>query len=119
GAHEDVGLAEHRAVVLAIHLRGAESHEERVPVALQLGPLMGEQGVLDGQLVETELALHGLEELRARLVEAEPHEAVRLPEGLAEGLDPDVADALALRVGHAVDDAGDGLWLHGGLSVPL
>ena len=73
---------------------------------------MGEQGVLDRQLVETELALDSLEQLGARLVEPEPHEALWLLQHLADVLDTDLAHPVALRVGHAVDDAGDRRWLH-------
>ena len=47
--------------VVTVSLSGSyvdrlEHHEQRVVVDLQLGPLVGRQGVLDGERVQPELA---------------------------------------------------------------
>ncbi|GAA3058756.1 hypothetical protein GCM10020000_47000 [Streptomyces olivoverticillatus] len=85
---------------------GLEDGEEDVAVALQLGPLVGLDGVLDGQRVEVE-HLGDLGELRlGRLVQAEPQEAVAvfayLPDGFLDRVRNGLPDAVA--VDHAVDD---------------
>ncbi len=106
GAHEEVGLAEGDPPLLPVRLGGAERDEERVAVALQLGPLVGQVGVLDGQVVQPELGLHLLEQRLVGLVEADPDEAVVLLEDLADVLERDVRHAATLRVGGARDDLG-------------
>ena len=55
-----------------------EHHEEVVVVHLELGPLVGGDGVLHRQLVQPELLAHRLELLVGGLVQPDPHEAVRL-----------------------------------------
>ena len=55
GADEDVDLAELDLLDVVEVARRAQDHEERVAVALELGPLVGDDGVLDGQLVQAEL----------------------------------------------------------------
>ena len=81
-------------------------HDEEVAVVqLELGPLVGADGVLDGQLVQAELLAHGLELLVGRLVEPDPHEAVRLAGRLEGQLERQLAVApLAVRVHGAVHD---------------
>ena len=104
GADEEVGLAEGDPPLLPVRLRGAERDEERVAVALELGPLVGQVGVLDGEVVQPELGLHLLEERLVGLVEADPDEAVVLLEDLADVLERDIRHPAALRVGGARDD---------------
>ena len=53
-ADEEVRLAEGDAAV--DQLRGAGDDEERVAVLLDLRPLVGVLGVLDGEVVQAELA---------------------------------------------------------------
>ena len=104
--HEEVGLAELGGLLLAFIWAVRSAMKKRVTVALELGPLMGQERVLDGQLVQAELLLHRLQELGARLVEPDPHEPVGELEDLADVLDGDVGHAAAARIGHAVHDTG-------------
>ena len=69
-ADEQMGLAELDPV--ADHLGGAGDDEQAVAVALQLGPLVGLAGILDGQGVEAELALDDAQLLFGRLQQADP-----------------------------------------------
>ena len=55
---------------------GLEDHEQGVVVDLELGPLVGVDGVLDGQLVEVELAADRVELGLVGLVQADPDEGV-------------------------------------------
>ena len=60
---------------------GAQDDEQGVAVALQLGPLVGDDGVLDGQLVEAELLGHGQQLGLGRPVEPDPgHGAALVPQ---------------------------------------
>src|ERR1051325_418380 len=81
---------ERDAALLAIGLGGAQGDEQRVAVALELGPLVGQVRVLDGEVVQAELGLHLLQQPLVRLVEPDPHEAVVVGEDLADVLDLDV-----------------------------
>jgi hypothetical protein len=97
--------------LLRVHVgRRLDDDEQRLVVELDLGPLMGLDRVLDGELVEVELAGDRLELLGRGLVDTEPDEAVagvaagRRRPGLAE-LEV-VGPALAPLVDGAVDDHG-------------
>ena len=65
----DVGVAR-----LALEAQRLEHHEQRVAVELELRPLMGVDRVLDGELVQLELAPDGVELLFGRLDHPEPRE---------------------------------------------
>jgi hypothetical protein len=64
-AHEHMDLAEINLFDGVEVTRGAQHDEQGVAVAFQLRPLMGDDGVLHGQLVQPELPRHG-EQLRFR-----------------------------------------------------
>ena len=55
-------------------VHGLEHQEQRLVVALQLGPLMRVHGVLDGQLVQAEHVGHGLHLVLVGFVQADPDE---------------------------------------------
>ena len=75
--HEDVSLAE-LYLVRFVEVAGGLEHDEKRPiVALELGPLVGLHGVLDGQLVQPELFGYRGELLFGRFVETDPGQ--RLP----------------------------------------
>ncbi len=100
---------------------GLEDREEGVVVALQLGPLVGLDGVLHGQRVQPELTGDAGEFGLGRLVEADPHEAAvaahqahRLVRG-QRGLG---LDAAAVPVDGAVDDGGRRRGAAGGVVRP-
>jgi hypothetical protein len=66
---------------------------------------VGLDGVLDGQLVEGELAPDRLELLGCRFVQADPDEGVLLAAGLVGVVEGQLAGAaLAVLVDRAVDD---------------
>jgi hypothetical protein len=65
-----VGLAEGDAPV--DHLGRSGDHEERLAILLELGPLVGLEGVLDGKLMQAELRLELAQEGEAGLVQADP-----------------------------------------------
>ena len=71
GLHD---LAGHRDGLVLDVGDGLEHQEQRVVVALELGPLMGVHSVLDGQLVQAEDVGHGLHLVFVGFVQADPHE---------------------------------------------
>jgi hypothetical protein len=80
--------------------------EQRLAVDLELGALVRLYGVLDGKLVEVELAADRVELLGRRLVHAEPDEARPVvADGLRGLLETEIARAaLAVLIDGAVDD---------------
>jgi hypothetical protein len=54
---------------------GGQHHEQDVVVALELGPLVGVDGVLDGQRVQPVVLGDGAQLVLGRRVEPEPDEA--------------------------------------------
>ena len=106
-AEEDHHLADLDELVAVDIARGLEHDEERVAsVDLELGPLVGVDGVLDGQRVQLEVPADRLDHARARVVQPDPHEAVLAGVGLAQRrLELDAAaEPLAGVVQAAVDD---------------
>src|ERR687897_2512715 len=71
-SHKEVDFAELDPLLLVQVAGRLEHDEERIPVALQLGPLVGVSRILDRQPVQAELPCHGREPLFRRLVEAYP-----------------------------------------------
>ncbi len=67
---------------------------------------MGVVGVLDREVVQAELLLHGAKDVFLRLVESEPDELVGLLERAANLPDADVGHADAATVGGAIDHGG-------------
>jgi hypothetical protein len=85
-AEEDHHLADLDQLLAVDVARGLEHDEERVAAEnLELGTLVGVDGVLDGERVQLEVPAHGLDHARARIVQADPHEAVLAGIGLAQG----------------------------------
>src|SRR5215207_11325212 len=71
-SHKEVDFAE-LDLLLLVQVTGRLEHdEERLPVALQLGSLVGIRRILDRQPVQAELPGDGRELLFRRLVEADP-----------------------------------------------
>jgi hypothetical protein len=71
---------------------------------LDLGLLMGNARILDRQFMQAELLLY-LEQQGLRwLLQSDPDEGFFLPERFADLVDLDIADALAIPIGHAVPD---------------
>jgi hypothetical protein len=73
---EDLDLAELDLVALLLVRRRLQHNEQRIAVDLDLRSLMRLDRVLDRQLVEAELAPHGVELLRRRRMEADPGEDI-------------------------------------------
>jgi hypothetical protein len=71
---EDVDLAELDGLGLVHVAGGAQDDEERSVVALDLGPLVRLDGVLDGQRVQPELRGHGGELLLGGRVQPDPRQ---------------------------------------------
>ncbi|BFO20136.1 hypothetical protein SHKM778_65240 [Streptomyces sp. KM77-8] len=72
---EDHDLAGGDGVALRLVLDRLEDHEQRVVVHLQFGSLMGLEGVLDGQRMQSELLRDQAELVRRRLVQPDPDES--------------------------------------------
>ena len=113
GDHEARAGEDHQLADLdrlcAADVAGRLDHEEqRVADDLELRALVGVDGVLDRERVQLEAPADGLDDLRAGVVEADPHEAVAARVGTAErGLELDAAALpVALVVEPAVDDGG-------------
>ena len=82
---EEVRFAERDPVL--DHLRGARDHEQRLAVLLQLGPLVGVAGILDGELVQAEKPLQAAEERVGRFEQPDPDHMARASEPLRRRLD--------------------------------
>ena len=86
-------------------LRGARDDEQGLAILLDLGPLMGVAGVLDGELVQVELLLHRAEQRHVGFVQPDPDHMSGLgPPGrrLADG---DIGDTPSVDIGAGSDDA--------------
>ena len=109
-AQEDEDLAELHHLALVDIARRLEDDEDQALVYVELGPLVGVDGVLDCQRVEDELALERIELPLSRLVEADPGELPRLPAGLVGVVQLHLTvAAAAILVDGAVDDHKPGL----------
>ena len=105
-AEEDHHLADLDELLAVDVARGLEHDEERVAaVDLELGSLVGVDGVLDRQRMQLEVPADRLDHPGARVVQPDPYEAVPAGVGLAQrGLELDVAaEPLAGLVEAAVD----------------
>ena len=93
--------------LVAVDVAGRLEHDEQrvAAVDLELGALVGVDGVLDGQRVQLEVLPHRLDDPRAGVVQPDPHEAVLAGVGLAQrGFELDApAQALAPLVQATVD----------------
>ena len=85
-------------------MRGPQYHEQRVLVELDLRPLVGIVGVLDGEIVETELLLDPAQHRLVWVVEPKPDELVISGQGPADLIDAEIRHSLAAGVGSAIDD---------------
>jgi hypothetical protein len=85
------------------HLGQLHDDEQRVPVLLDLGPLVPVPRILDGQFVQVELLLHLAQFVVGRVAQGHPDEAVRLEQPSVDVLDGYVGELAAVLVGHAVD----------------
>ena len=108
GQHSGLRRVRHDLVVVDVAGR-AEHDEQQVAVALQLGPLVGGDRVLDGEGVQPELLRDGLDLRLARAQQADPAEAVaarRAGPQLLERAVQRVGDlgAAAVHVDRVVDD---------------
>src|SRR2546425_746595 len=92
----DLDLAAHELDVV-------QHREQRVSVLLDLGTLVAVTRVLDSELVQIELVLHGGELARPGVLHRDPHEALGAADVLADVLGCDVAELLAVLVCSAVD----------------
>src|ERR687897_1534325 len=81
-SHKEVNLAELDPLLLVQVTGRLEHEEERIAVALQLGPLVGVRRILDRQPVQAELPGDGRELLPRRLVEANPCNPAPVSDGL-------------------------------------
>ena len=89
---EHVDLAGLHRVLLVDVPERLEDEEQRVAVVLELGPLVGVAGVLDGQRVQVEGAGDGSQLVRAGVVHADPLEVARVARH------PRVPEALVVAV---------------------
>src|SRR5918993_1026170 len=81
-SHKEVDFAELDPLLLGRVAGRLEHDKERIPVALQLGPLVGVRRILDRQTVQAELPGDGRELLYRRLVEADPCNPAPVSDGL-------------------------------------
>src|SRR4029453_1062550 len=104
-ANEDRDLAKHDRLRL-VHVAGmSQDDEQRVSVTLQLRPMMRFDSVLDGELVQVELARDRRELLLARLEKTQPGNRVAALAGgveLGKGVGPRRPSAVAIDT--TVDD---------------
>jgi hypothetical protein len=104
-ADEDRDLAEFHRLGLVDVARGPEDDEECLAVAFEFRALVRLDRILDGQLVQFEVASQGRELLARRLVETNPcHRAVLLAGGMQLGEVIGLRRPAAVTVDGAVDD---------------
>src|SRR5918998_2762000 len=104
-SHKEVDFAELDPLLLVQVAGRLEHEEERLPVALQLGPLVGLRRVLDCQPVQAKLPGDGRELLFRRPVEADPCYPALVSDGLVSLLEGDrLGDAVAVHVDGVVHD---------------
>src|SRR5262249_30308109 len=85
---------------------------------LELGALVREMGILDGEVMQPEPLLHPLQQGLIRLMQPDPDEALAARRRAADLLEVDVGDAAAALVGGTGDNvvhlrfrgAGGGMW---------
>ncbi len=77
-ADEDVDFAEVDLFDVVEVAGGAQHHEQRVAVAFEFGPLVGDDRVFHGQFVQPELLGHGQQLRLGRPVQADPGHGVGL-----------------------------------------
>src|SRR5215475_3011973 len=87
-------------------LRRPRDDEQRLTVLLDLGMLMCLAGILDGQIMQAELRLHALQEIGARLPQANPHDVAWPLRPFACFLDGDIFDAAPARINARGNHAG-------------
>src|SRR5262249_6883227 len=80
--------------------------EQRLAVLLDLGVLMSLGGILDGQIMQVELRLHALQQISARLQQADPHDMSWPLRPFARFLDGDIFDSTSAGVNARGDDTG-------------
>ena len=106
-SHKEVDFAELDPLLLVQVAGRLEHDEESLPVALQLGPLVGVRRILDRQPVQAELPGHRRELLFRRPVEADPRHTAPVPDGLIGLLEGDrLGGTVAVHVDGAVHDHG-------------
>src|SRR3712207_2486639 len=106
-SHKEVDLAELDPLLLVQVTGRLEHEEERIAVALQLGPLVGVRRILDRQPVQAELPGDGGELLFRRPVEADPSHTAPVPDGLVGLLEGDrLGGPVAVHVDGVVHDHG-------------
>src|SRR5215211_683637 len=104
-SHKEVDFAELDPLLLVQVTGRLEHDEERPPVALQLGPLVGLRRILDRQPVQSELPGYGRELLFRRPVEPDPCHPVPAPDCLICLLQGAwLGGAMAVHVDSAVHD---------------
>src|SRR5262249_39750760 len=105
-ADKNMGLAEMETLpgIGWRQLYGADHDEQRIGVTLDLRALMRLTGVLDRKIVQVEFALDVAEHLFGGLVQTDPDEAIRVPQGAPNVFERDVRDAPAAVVFGTRDD---------------
>src|SRR5215207_4294328 len=81
-SHKEVDFAELDSLLLVQVAGRLEHDKERIPIAFQLGPLVGVRRILDRQPVQAELLGDGGEFLFGRLVEPDPRHTAPVSDGL-------------------------------------
>src|SRR6266436_2270346 len=87
-------------------LRCPRDDEQRLAVLLDLGMLMCLAGILDRQIMQSELRLHALQEVGAGLPQSDPHHVPWPFRPFARFLDGDILDAASAGINARGDDAG-------------
>jgi hypothetical protein len=104
-ADEEEDLAEVDRLVLCAPAGRLEHEEERIAVDLELRPLMRLDRVLDGELVQVELAPDRVELVLRGLEQAEPGEGPVAPAGLISILERQLSGSAAtLFIDRAIDE---------------
>jgi hypothetical protein len=94
-------------------LRRTSDDEERFPVLLELGTLVGLESILDGKFMQTELGLELSQKSEARLVQADPDHVPRAPRPLTGILDGDLGHSPAAEIGCRGDNTRGQRWSRG------
>jgi len=88
---------------LFCRLQRMQHGKQGVPVFLDLRPLVTVVGVFDGQRMQIEFIAHLVQLRRRGIAQGHPDKTIRLPQIIADCLNPYISELFPFAVGDTVD----------------